>query len=96
MPITKAEFEKGVLEDENYKAVEKFLNSNADNAFTAEEIVIDLYFKGKKPDPGLDIIIAGQYFLQLYNIKAVLEKMVIEGKIVKRTIKGNDYFRWAV
>jgi hypothetical protein len=51
MPITKTEFEKGVLEDENYKSVEKFLNSNPDNAYTAEEIVIDLFYKGKNRIP---------------------------------------------
>ena len=85
MPISRDEFEKGRTGETTEAQVERFLQTHAEQAFTAPQVAEGLY--GVSGMMGLSLEYFGKRAVVLESVEGALQKLIGEGKI--RT-KGVD------
>jgi hypothetical protein len=97
MTISKEEFDRGKLKDEQYKAIEKYLKEKPNNAHTFEEILKNA-LKRDKPNPSLELPALAldlMSYVALYLlVDKILNEMISESKIASKIINGDRYFKW--
>ena len=90
MTISNDEFKQGESEKKQYKAIEYFLKGDPDIAYTAEEILKNVFRPESSTEPS-DIILD---VAVLMFITSLLREMISKRKIMVKFISGVPYYKW--